>query len=129
METEPLKPDTVNEDASKRPVGATVAGNWHKLDGFDGTETNLPARARLEGEVILIFPFGGGFRGVERACPHQKANLAQAVLMANGTVLRCPHHNFTFKLSDGKGVSPSNTKLRIFDIKVEDGIAYGRPAN
>ena|SRR5437762_3532645 len=102
---------------------------WYKLEGFDATATKFPARARLNGEGILVFPFKGGFRGVERACPHLKSTLMDAVLMANGTVLRCPQHNFTFRLSDGKGVSPMNTKLRIFEVKVEDGVAYGRPAN
>jgi nitrite reductase/ring-hydroxylating ferredoxin subunit len=102
---------------------------WHKLEGFDATATEFPGRARLNGEIIWVFPFKDGFRGVERACPHQKATLGNAVLMANGTVLRCPQHNFTFRLADGKGVSPMNTKLRIFEVKIEDGVAYGRAAN
>ena len=122
--------------ASERPepepdaqeVSASSAQAWLKLDAFDATTSKFPARARLNGEWILILPYKDGLRGVERACPHLKATLVDAVLMANGTVLRCPQHNFTFRLSDGRGVSPPNTMLRVFDIKVEDGVAYGRPA-
>lgn len=116
--------------AAEGAGGNAVSDNsWSKLEGFDVAAAKLPARARLNGESILIFPFKDGFRGVERACPHLKATMVDAVLMANGTVLRCPQHSFTFKLSDGKGVSPPHTKLRIFEIKVEDGVPYGRSAN
>jgi nitrite reductase/ring-hydroxylating ferredoxin subunit len=102
---------------------------WHVLEGFDANAAKFPIRVRLNGEGILIFRYKEGYRGIERLCPHRQASLADAALMANGSVLRCFMHNFTFKLSDGKGVSPPNLTVRVFDIKVEDGIAYGRPAN
>jgi nitrite reductase/ring-hydroxylating ferredoxin subunit len=127
MRSEDSKPEPANDQGFKDTGSGD--GSWHKLEGFDASATHFPTRARLNGEVIWVFPFKDGFRGVERACPHLKATLGNAVLMANGTVLRCPQHNFTFRLSDGKGVSPMNTKLQIFEVKVEDGIAYGRPAN
>ncbi|HUK61404.1 MAG TPA: Rieske 2Fe-2S domain-containing protein [Stellaceae bacterium] len=101
---------------------------WHVLEGFDANAPKFPIRVRLNGEGILVFRYKDGYRGVERLCPHRQASLADAVLMANGTVLRCFMHNFTFKLADGKGVSPPNLKMRVFDIKIEDGIGYGRPA-
>ena len=110
-------------------VDSEPDAQWQKLEGFDAATTKFPARARLNGEGILVLAVKDGLRGVERACPHLKSSLVDAVLMANDTVLRCPQHNFTFRLSDGRGISPPSTKLRLFDIKVEDGIAYGRPAN
>lgn len=107
---------------------ASVAGEgWHKLENFDPHGSTSPARARLNGEWILIFRTKNGLRGVERACPHLKASLQDAVLMAGDTVLRCKQHNFTFKLSDGNGVSPRHTQLRVFEIQVVDGVVYGRP--
>ena len=115
-------------NAQPKAVGSSSEQAWSTLNAFDATTSKFPARARLNGEWILIFAYKDGLRGVERACPHLKATLVDAVLMANGTVLRCPQHNFTFRLSDGRGVSPPNTMLRVFDIKVEDGVAYGRPA-
>jgi nitrite reductase/ring-hydroxylating ferredoxin subunit len=127
MQSEESKPGVEGDGVSKET--GSIDGGWHKLEGFEATATQFPARARLNGELIWIFPFKNGFRGVEKACPHLKATLGNAVLMANGTVLRCPQHNFTFRLSDGKGVSPMNTRLQVFEIKVEDGVAYGRPAN
>lgn len=105
----------------------TAEDGWYKLENFDSSGNKFPKRARLNGEWILVFNAKDGLRGVERACPHLQATLQDAVLMAGGTVLRCRQHNFTFKLSNGLGVSPPNTQLRVFDIRVVDGIGYGRP--
>jgi nitrite reductase/ring-hydroxylating ferredoxin subunit len=108
---------------------ADASDAWQVLEGFDANAPKFPIRVRLNGESILIFRYKDGYRGVERLCPHRQASLADAVLMANGSVLRCFMHNFTFKLSDGKGVSPPNLRMRVYDIKVEEGAAYGRLAN
>jgi nitrite reductase/ring-hydroxylating ferredoxin subunit len=102
---------------------------WHKLEGISAATEKFPARAKIAGEGVLIFRTRTGFRGVERACPHLKASLMDAALMANDTVLRCANHNFTFKLSDGKGVNSPAFRLRVFEVKVEDDAFYGRWVN
>ena len=119
------RPLEIGPDAGAETI---VDESWHKLENFDVNATVFPTRARLNGEWILIFNAKNGLRGVERACPHLKATLQDASLMAGGTVLRCRQHNFTFKLSDGKGVSPPGSRLRVFDIRITDGVAYGRLA-
>jgi nitrite reductase/ring-hydroxylating ferredoxin subunit len=102
---------------------------WHKLEGISAATEKFPARAKIAGEGVLIFRTRTGFRGAERACPHLKASLMDAALMANDTVLRCANHNFTFKLSDGKGVNSPAFRLRVFEVKVEDDVFYGRWVN
>jgi nitrite reductase/ring-hydroxylating ferredoxin subunit len=99
---------------------------WHKLEGISLATEKFPARVKIAGEGVLVFQTKTGYRGVERACPHLKASLADAALMANCTVLRCANHNFTFKLSDGKGVNSPSFTLRVFEVKVEDDVFYGR---
>jgi nitrite reductase/ring-hydroxylating ferredoxin subunit len=120
-------PQGAPEGAGAQEGSSPIGEGWHRLENFDPAAATFPARARLNGEWILLFQARDGLRGVERACPHLKATLQDAVLMAGGTVLRCKQHNFTFKLSDGRGVSPPSTQLRVFDIRVADGVAYGRP--
>src|ERR1700733_13410032 len=66
---------------------------WHKLEGISAATEKFPARAKIAGEGVLIFRTRTGFRGAERACPHLKASLMDAALMANDTVLRCANHN------------------------------------
>ena len=99
------------------------------LAGFDPTTPNIPARASLEGEGIVIFKTKTGFRGVQRTCPHMQATMMNAELTANDTMVRCPLHVFTFKLSDGKGVNCPGFEVKVYEIKEENGVLYGRSAN
>lgn len=101
---------------------------WEKLDGLDPEAASFPARARVAGESIIILKTPSGFRGVQRTCPHQQASLIDAVLVGNGTMVRCAEHAFTFKLSTGKGVNCAGYKIAVYDVKAEDGSLFARPA-
>lgn len=99
---------------------------WELLAGLHPVDTRYPARARLGGEGIVILRTKSGFRGVQRSCPHMQATMMNAELTANDTMVRCPLHVFTFKLSDGKGVNCPGFRLKIYEIKEENGALYGR---
>jgi len=100
---------------------------WRRLDGLDPAAASFPARAKLDGEGILVFRTGDGFRGVERTCPHLKSTLIDASLVGNGAMLRCAQHNYTFKLADGKGVNCPGFRLKVFEVKPADGGLFARP--
>ena len=99
---------------------------WHILAGLDPESAKFPARATLDGEGIIVYRIKSGFRGVQRTCPHMQATLMNAEIVANDTMIRCPMHVFTFKLSDGKGVNCPGFHLTVFEIKIEPDGLYGR---
>jgi nitrite reductase/ring-hydroxylating ferredoxin subunit len=100
--------------------------SWQLLPGLHLETTKYPARANIAGESIVIFRTKTGFRGVQRSCPHMQATMMNAELVANDTMIRCPLHVFTFRLSDGKGVNCPGFRVRIYDVKEEGGALYGR---
>jgi nitrite reductase/ring-hydroxylating ferredoxin subunit len=102
---------------------------WHVLVGLRPDSTKFPARANLEGEGIVILRTKTGFRGVQRSCPHLQGTMMNAELIANDTMVRCPLHVFTFKLSDGKGVNCPGFRLKVYEIKEENGVLFGRSVN
>jgi len=102
---------------------------WHQLAGIRPDNTKYPARANMAGEGIIIFKTESGYRGVQRACPHMKATMMNAELTANDTMVRCPLHVFTFKLSDGKGVNCPGFKIKVYEIREDNGALYGRDAS
>ena len=103
--------------------------SWQLLTGLHPETTKYPARANIARESIVIFRTRTGFRGVQRSCPHMQATMMNAELVANDTMIRCPLHVFTFRLSDGKGVNCPGFRVRIYEVKEEGGALYGRIAN
>ena len=99
---------------------------WQKLEGLDPVAGKFPARARVDGEGILIFKTGTGFRGVQRSCPHLNATLMDAELVGGDTMIRCQQHVFTFRLSDGRGVNCPGFSVRVFEVKNDVGVLYAR---
>ena len=120
----------MSDMSSCAPAATTEAfpsqGEWQKLDRLDPASGNFPARARVEGESILIFRTGAGFRGVQRACPHMNSTLIDADLVANATMIRCRQHAYTFRLADGRGVNCPGFSVRVFEVKDEGGTLYAR---
>jgi nitrite reductase/ring-hydroxylating ferredoxin subunit len=115
--------------ASNTAASADKTDSWQLLAGLHPETTKYPARANFAGESIVIFRTRTGFRGVQRSCPHMQATMMNAELVANDTMIRCPLHVFTFKLADGKGVNCPGFRVRIYEVKAENGVLYGRTAN
>jgi nitrite reductase/ring-hydroxylating ferredoxin subunit len=101
---------------------------WHPLAGVDPATAAFPLRARCGSDLILVLRIGAGFRGVARVCPHQAAPLHDAILQGGDTMLRCRRHNYVFRLSDGKGINCPGYRLRVFDVKLENGALFARVA-
>lgn len=101
---------------------------WQALTGLRPDATNYPVPAFLGGERIVVFRTKSGYRGVQRACPHMQATMMNAQLVRSETMIRCSFHAFTFKLVDGRGVNCPGFWIKVYEIKEENGIFYGRCA-
>jgi nitrite reductase/ring-hydroxylating ferredoxin subunit len=99
---------------------------WQLLEGVHPGTSEFPARARYDGEGILIFRTDGGFRGAQRTCPHMKSSLVDAQILGQGTMLRCSQHIYTFRLSDGKGVNCPGYRIKIYEVKQENDALFAR---
>src|ERR1700726_4342229 len=100
---------------------------WRILTGLRPDGAKYPARPNLDGEGIVIFRTKLGFRGVQRSCPHMQGTMLNAELTANDTMVRCPLHVFTFKLSDGKGVNCPGFKIKVYEVRQDGQTLYARP--
>jgi nitrite reductase/ring-hydroxylating ferredoxin subunit len=101
---------------------------WQAVADVDPGTAEFPVRGRCGADAILIFRVAGGFRGVERACPHQKRLLNDAILQGGDKLIRCRWHSYVFRLSDGRAVNCPGYRLRVFDVKEENGTLFVRPA-
>lgn len=99
---------------------------WQALDGLHPETSKFPARAKVDGDYIIILQTPKGFRGIQRTCPHQQASMMDALLVGNGAMVRCAQHSFTFKLADGKGVNCPGYKIKVYEVKEENGSLLAR---
>jgi len=94
-----------------------------------GTESQFPLAARIGDQGIYLFKTADGLRGVERHCPHEGALLAKATLLAGGRMLKCPVHNFVFRLSDGVAVNCPGYRVKVFEVRDNAGKLLARPVS
>ena len=93
---------------------------------------------QVQGPDIGIFNVRGEFFAITNRCPHEGASLCKGrvvglvessdpgsyQLSRPGEMIRCPWHGWEFDLRTGKSwCDPQRTKVRAFDLKVEEGAA------
>jgi nitrite reductase/ring-hydroxylating ferredoxin subunit len=101
------------------------SGEWRMLDGIDPSGADFPAEARLDDAEILVWNTKDGFRGVQALCPHQGVSLLKATLMSNDSMIRCPRHNFIFRLDNGDGVNCRGLLMKVYAVREIDGRLEG----
>ena len=69
--------------------------------------------------VIALFERGGDIHAVQNTCPHAGGSLADGSL--DGTMVRCPRHNWGFDVASGACVTDPRYKLLRFEVRIEDG--------
>jgi nitrite reductase/ring-hydroxylating ferredoxin subunit len=89
-------------------------------------DLKFPLRVKIGDETIVIHRTKAGFRAVDRGCPHQGASWTQGDLIMNESMIKCPLHAFTFRLSDGKGVNCPGVRIKVCDVRETDGLLYVR---
>ena len=81
---------------------------------------------RLGDDEIGIVKLEGAVHAFINICPHQHTPLVDKYGgLISGWELTCPMHGWTYDLRTGNCVNQSG-KLRMLEIKVEDGIVHVR---
>lgn len=92
---------------------------WTPLTGVDPDGATFPARAKLDGQDVIVFRLGDTWRAIQRNCPHQEASFIDAILMGDGKMVRCALHGYTFRFSDGKGVNCPGYRIKVYEVMRE----------
>ena len=108
----------------------------HVVAAVDEIAPGQRKLVEVAGREIGIFNLGGEFFGIANRCPHEGASLCKGRLVGlvestapgsyqhsrKGEMLRCPWHGWEFDIRTGKSwCDPGRTRVRSFDISVEDG--------
>jgi len=88
-----------------------------------GTLDDLPegkGRAYKAGNAtVAVFRRNGKVFAVANKCVHKGASLCEGELSEDGTVIRCPWHNWPFDLATGQNCLDNSERLRIYEVKMQ----------
>jgi nitrite reductase (NADH) small subunit len=76
----------------------------------------------VSGREVALFNVDGTFYAIENRCPHQGAPLAEGYV--ESTVVTCPWHAWSFRLTDGKMTLAAFASVDAYDVRIEDGSVY-----
>jgi toluene monooxygenase system ferredoxin subunit len=74
---------------------------------------------RVEGERVLVLRTDAGVFAYQDRCPHLGVPLSQGTL--DGCTLTCAAHHFQYDATTGRGINPSNVRLRAYAVRREAG--------
>lgn len=116
----------MNREQERAPDGD---GDWVCASPLPIAEIEFPFRFRAAAEIIVIHRTKHGFRAVDKGCPHQGVSWMLGDLIMDESMIKCPLHAYTYRLSDGKGVNCPGFRIKVFDVKEADGRLFVRVPN
>ena len=88
-----------------------------------GTIDDIPegkGRAFKAGtRTVAVFRSNGKIYAIANRCLHKGASICDGGLSDNGTVVRCPWHNWAFDLETGRHCLDRTERLRTYAVKLE----------
>jgi nitrite reductase (NADH) small subunit len=74
---------------------------------------------RAGGRTIAVFRTNGKVYALANRCVHKGASLCDGEISDNGTVVRCPWHNWAFDLASGAHKLDPKEKVRTYRVRVD----------
>lgn len=69
--------------------------------------------------TVAVFRVKGQVYAIANRCIHKGASMCEGTLSENGTVVRCPWHNWGFDLATGELCLDHAEKLRTYQVKLD----------
>jgi nitrite reductase/ring-hydroxylating ferredoxin subunit len=99
-------------------MGARVR---HVFDQIPVEEAQFPLLVRAGDQEVAVFRTPGGFRAIERWCPHQATDLLTGTVLQNGNMIRCPSHGYVFRFSNGEAINCRGCVASVYEVTIENG--------
>lgn len=97
-----------------------MSDSWHPIIAVSAFPADAKLAVNVSGWHILIARIGNDFHAVNDRCTHQAARLSDGKIR-RGAIM-CARHGALFDLVNGRCVGRTYTDLRIFPVRVIDGI-------
>jgi nitrite reductase (NADH) small subunit len=68
--------------------------------------------------TVAVFRSNGKIYALANRCVHKGASICEGDLVADGKVVRCPWHNWSFDLATGEHCLDRAEKLRTYEVRL-----------
>jgi 3-phenylpropionate/trans-cinnamate dioxygenase ferredoxin subunit len=91
--------------------------HWTRVCSVQETHERPMLAVHVDGSHLLVIRAGDQLHACERACPHERVDLAGG--RCSGTKLFCPRHFVSFDLTDGQVSGGWEMRpLRIYPVRI-----------
>jgi NAD(P)H-dependent nitrite reductase small subunit len=74
---------------------------------------------RAGARTVAVFRTKDKIFAVANRCVHKGASLCDGEVTENGTVVRCPWHNWPFRLDSGQNCLDPKEKIRTYEVRMD----------
>lgn len=99
---------------------ATPKATWVPVIELRDPSIKTPQPVKIRDIDLIIVRHGDRYVATDRWCPHQGGDLAEGRLL--GKAIKCPLHGFMFSLETGRGVNCSGFEVKVYEVKIENGV-------
>jgi nitrite reductase [NAD(P)H] small subunit len=97
---------------------------WIEVCMLEACPAGAVRTAEADGLCVAVFRLAdGSLRAIEDRCPHRGARLSRGVVY-DGDKVACLDHGWSVRLTDGGAEPPERGCVRMFEVKVEDGVVF-----
>ena len=93
---------------------------WKRICAVDDVAENAIKKFDVDGVVLLVVNYGGGFRAIPPICPHMEEPLEESGVVAS-CLLTCTKHLWSWDLRTLALQGETEKPLKTYDIKEENG--------
>jgi len=95
---------------------------WQRLVPTTEIPLGTARNFNLQGREIAIFHTKDGFLARSGTCRHQGFKFELCDI--RGDEVRCPLHDWRYRISTGEGISPRWPRLARYPLRVEEGFIW-----
>lgn len=96
--------------------------SYESIISIDSFPENGLYATIVNGWHILISRFDSNYHALNNRCTHAASPIANG--RVRGGQIMCPLHGARFELKTGKCVGGAHRDIRIFEVKVENGLIW-----
>ena len=69
--------------------------------------------------TIAVFRSHGRFFAMANRCVHKGASMCDGDITGDGMIVRCPWHNWPFRLDNGQNCHDPSERLRTYEVRLD----------